>query len=118
MGTVKGNPKGTIVERVAAVQQAEEAAEVKKLGSKALSGDSLDLSKLDEKSIERLETLFTSINNRVGYKFPSEKELIAGLKTTGDAASDEFITYANEQVSLAQAKFQAARLGVFVKAFA
>merc|ERR1712224_431757 len=80
---------------------AEEAAEVKKLGSKAMGGDSLDLSKLDQKSIDRLETLFTSINNRVGYKFPSEKELIAGLKTTGDAASDEFITYANEQVSLA-----------------
>jgi len=131
LATVKGNPKGTIVERVAAVQQAkeasfqssfmvsaEEAAEVKKLGSKALSGDSLDLSKLDQTSIDRLETLFTSINNRVGYKFPSEKELIAGLKTTGDAASDEFITYANEQVSLALAKFQAARLGVFVKAFA
>jgi len=129
--TVKGNPKGTIVERVAAVQQAkeaafqssfmvsaEEAAEVKKLGSKALSGDSLDLSKLDQKSIDRLETLFTSINNRVGYKFPSEKELISGLKTTGDASSDEFVTYANEQVSLALAKFQAARLGVFVKAFA
>jgi len=131
LATTKGNPKGTIVERVAAVQQAREAAfqasfmvsaaeaaEVKSLGGKALTGDSLDLTKLDEKSLTRLEALFTSINNRVGYAFPSEKELISSIKTTGDASSDEFVNYANDQVSLALAKFQAARLGAFVRAFA
>merc|ERR1711939_299253 len=54
LATVKGKADGNIVERVAAVQQAREgvfqssfmvsaaeAAEVKKLGGKALSGDSL-----------------------------------------------------------------------------
>merc|ERR1712224_183007 len=129
--TVKGNPKGTIVERVAAVQQAKEAAfqssfmvsaaeaaEVKSLGSKALSGDTLDLSKLDETSLKRLEDLFTSINNRVGYKFPTEKEILSTIKETGDAGPDEFVKYANHQVSLPLAKYQAARLGAFVRAFA
>merc|ERR1719265_1024685 len=65
---VKGNPAGSIVERVAHVQQlrekafqaafmvsAEEAAEVKKLGKKAISGDTLDLTKLDQASLDRLE---------------------------------------------------------------
>lgn len=131
LDATKGNPKGTIVERVAAARQAREAAfkgafmvsaaeaaEVKALGAKALAGDSLDLTKLDAKSLEKLEGLFVSINNRVGYKFPSEKELVSAIKPTGDAASDEFISYANEQVSLALAKFQAARLGAFVRAFA
>jgi restriction endonuclease Mrr len=131
LATVKGNPSGTIVERVAAVQQAKEegfkasfmvsaaeAAEVKKLGGKALSGDTLDLAKLDEASLKRLESLFTTINNRVGYKFPTEKEIISEIKKTGDATCDEFVDYANHQVSLALAKFQAARLGAFVRAFA
>jgi restriction endonuclease Mrr len=129
--SVKGKADGNIVERVAAVQQsregvfqssfmvsAAEAAEVKKLGGKALSGDSLDLSKLDEASLKRLEELFTSINNRVGYKFPTEKEILSTIKETGDAGPDEFVKYANHQVSLALAKYQAARLGAFVKAFA
>jgi hypothetical protein len=131
LDNTKGNPKGNIVERVAAARQAREAAfqgafmvsaseaaEVKALGAKALTGDSLDLTKLDAKSLEKLEGLFVSINNRVGYKFPSEKELVAAIKPTGDAASDEFVEYANNQVSLALAKFQAARLGAFVRAFA
>jgi len=131
LSSVKGKADGNIVERVAAVQQAREgvfqssfmvsaaeAAEVKSLGSKALSGDSLDLSKLDETSLKRLEALFTSINNRVGYKFPTEKEILSAIKDTGDAGPDEFVKYANHQVSLALAKYQAARLGAFVKAFA
>jgi len=131
LATVKGKADGNIVERVAAVQQAREgvfqssfmvsaaeAAEVKKLGGKALSGDSLDLSKLDEASLKRLEDLFTSINNRVGYKFPTEKEILSTIKETGDAGPDEFVKYANHQVSLALAKYQAARLGAFVRAFA
>jgi restriction endonuclease Mrr len=129
LATVKGKADGTIVERVAAVQQAKEevfkasfmvsaaeAAEVKKLGEKAVSGASFDLAKLDEASLKRLESLYTSINNRVGYKLPTEKEIMSEIKKTGDSSSDEFVDYANHQVSLALAKFQAERLGAFVRA--
>jgi len=131
LATTKGNASGSIVERVAAVQQsresqfttsfmvsAAEAAEVKKLGAGALSGDSLDLTKLSEENLAKLEALFTKINNKVGYNFPSDKQLLTQIDKTGDSGSDEFVEYANHQVSIALAKFKAARLGSFVKAFA
>merc|ERR1719253_625007 len=95
---------------------AEEATEVRKLGAPAVSGDALDLTKLDTASLERLETLFTQINNKVGYKLSAEAP--KPIPTTGDAKADEFINFANEQVELSLAKLQSARLGAFVKAFA
>lgn len=126
---VAGKADGSIVERVAYVQQtrekafqaafmvsAAEAAEVKKLGGKALSGETFDPTKLSAGDLEKLEGLFTSINNKVGYKLTAEAP--KPIPTTGDAKADEFITYANEQVELSLAKLQSARLGAFVKAFA
>lgn len=131
LGKAKANPKGSIVERVAAVQQEREmqfqsafmvtqaeAAEVKKLGKAALAGDSIDLTKLDADSLKKLETLFTSINNKVGYTFPTVSEIVSEIKQTGDATADKFLEHANHQVSLSLAKLHAARLNAFVRAFA
>jgi len=126
---VAAKADGSIVERVAFVQQArekafqaafmvsaDEAAEVKKLGQKAISGDTLDLTKLDAAAVDRLEALFTSINNKMGYKRTAEAP--KPIPTTGDAKADEFITFANDQVELNLAKLQQQRLAAFVRAFA
>jgi hypothetical protein len=124
------NDKGSIVERLAATQQAKEqefkaafmvtaaeAAEVKKLTKAAKKGNSYDFAALDDASSKRLEELYTTINNKVGFCIPHEKS-ISDLKTVGCAQSDNYIETINQEISLAQAKLRNARLSAFAGAFA
>merc|ERR1712083_1229944 len=82
LAKTKGDAKGTLAERVAAAQQtkdaefkqtfmvtAQEAEEVKSIASKA--GKDFDLSKLPAESAERLDALYASINQKVGYALPA-----------------------------------------------
>jgi len=124
--TAKGNASGTLAERVAAAQQAkekefqssfmvtaEEAAEVKSLASKAKDGD---FSKLPAESLERLNALYTSINNKVGYSLPAN----LGMKSV-EAADADAKTYAegvNSKLTAAAQQLQNARLAAFAKSFA
>merc|ERR1711972_109435 len=80
LSKAKGDAKGSLAERVAFAQQAKEAefqqsfmvtpaeaAEVQTLAGKAKSGDSYDFSKLPAEAAERLDTLYSAINAKVGY---------------------------------------------------
>merc|ERR1712186_295138 len=84
LAKLKGNPKGSLAERVAHAQQlkdvefkqtfmvtAQEAAEVKAIVGKAKSGDDYDFSKLPGDAAEKLDSLYTSINAKVGYSLPT-----------------------------------------------
>merc|ERR1712216_502653 len=67
-------------------------------------------------SLERLNALYTSINNKVGYSLPST----LGMKSV-DVADADGKTYAealNGQLSAAAEKLQNARLAAFAKSFA
>merc|ERR1712070_814879 len=79
----KGDAAGTLAERVAFAQQAkeaefrqtfmvttQEAAAVKKVCSEAKAGDDYDFNKLSEASAKQLESLYSSINAKVGYSLP------------------------------------------------
>merc|ERR1712232_731603 len=84
LATMKGDANGTLPERVAFAQQsrekdfkqsfmvtAEEAAEVKALVAKAKSGSDFDFTKLSEENLTKLNGLYNSINNKVGYSLPA-----------------------------------------------
>jgi hypothetical protein len=127
--TVKGNPTGTLPERVAYAQQAkeaefqqsfmvtaEEAAEVKAIVSKAKAGDGFDFAKLPADSLARLNALYSSINTKVGFALPE-----VGTKpitATTDSAANAYVEAVNSQLSAAAAQLQSARLTAFAKSFA
>merc|ERR1712217_874866 len=108
---VKGNVKGTLAERVAAAQQAKEgefqqtfmvsakeAAEVKSIASKA--GKDLDLGKLPADAAERLDTLYTAINAKVGYSLPTSLGSKA-IGETSDSSANAYIGQVNAQLAAA-----------------
>merc|ERR1712039_990394 len=79
LSATKGNASGSLAERVAFAQQAKdlefqqsfmvtaaEAAEIKKLGQQAMTGDDYNFSKLAPAAAERLDTLYTTVNTKVG----------------------------------------------------
>lgn len=79
--TAKPDANGSLAERVAYAQKlketefkqtfmvtAQEAAEVKKLAREA--GPDFDLSKLSSESLQKLDALYLTINNKVGYALP------------------------------------------------
>merc|ERR1711972_320428 len=123
----KGNAKGTLAERVAAAQQAkdaefqqtfmvtaQEAAEVKSIAAKA--GKDVDLSKLPADAKERLDTLYTSINAKVGYSLPTDLGTKA-IGSTSDSAANTYTEKVDAQLAAAAAKLQEARLKAFAQAF-
>merc|ERR1712084_31813 len=78
--TTKGDPKGSLAERVAYAQQAkelefqqsfmvtpDEVAEVKSIVGKAPGGD---IGKLPGDAMEKLNALYVKINQKVGYALP------------------------------------------------
>merc|ERR1740121_899255 len=100
---MKGDPKGTLAERVAYAQQskqaefeqtfmvtAKEAAEVKAIVSKAKSGSDFDFSKLPADATEKLEALYTSINAKVGYALPDSLGT-KPIATTSDTAANAYV---------------------------
>lgn len=127
LAKIKGNPAGTLPERVAAAQQAKEkefqesfmvsakeAAEVKSLAAKAKSGDGYDFGKLGG-DLERLEALYTSINAKVGYAMPTIA--MKPLVETTDGAANAYVQSVNASLEAASKKLQEARLKAFVQAF-
>lgn len=128
LSTIKGDAKGSLAERVAFAQQAkdaefrqtfmvtaQEAAEVKSLASKAKSGDSYDFSKLTADATQRLDTLYASINAKVGYSMPDLSPKPVPL--TSDSAANVYIEKVNAQLASASAALRDARLKAFVSAF-
>merc|ERR1712060_406406 len=118
----KGDAKGSLAERVAFAQQQKEAEfqqtfmvtpgeakEVRDIASKAKSGSDYDFSKLPEDAAKRLDELYTSINNKVGYSLPET----LGTKTiadTSDSAANTYVAQVNGQLTAAMAKLREARL--------
>merc|ERR1712187_1013024 len=105
--TTKGDPKGSLAERIAFAQQAkelefqqsfmvtpDEVAEVKSIVSKAPGGD---IGKLPSEMLDKLNALYTKINQKVGYALPED----AGSKpisTTADTAANAYIEAVNGQL--------------------
>eukprot|EP00933_Yihiella_yeosuensis_P014491 TRINITY_DN12978_c0_g1_i1.p1 TRINITY_DN12978_c0_g1~~TRINITY_DN12978_c0_g1_i1.p1 ORF type:complete len:516 (-),score=141.85 TRINITY_DN12978_c0_g1_i1:100-1647(-) len=129
LATAKGNPSGTLAERVAFAQQAkeaefrqtfmvtaEEAEEVRSLASKAKSGSDYDFSKLPAEAMQRLETLYTTVNAKVGYSLPSSLGT-KPIADTSDSVANTYVQKVNAQLDTAARKLQEARLKAFVQAF-
>merc|ERR1712046_129281 len=109
--TSTGNPSGTLAERVAYAQQAKEkdfqnsfmvtaaeAAEVKSLAQAAKTDNGFDFSKLPSESLSRINALYTSINNKVGYALPAGVGSKA-IEASNDAAANSYIDGVNPQLA-------------------
>jgi hypothetical protein len=128
LSKVEGSAKGTLAERVAFAQQtkdvefqqtfmvtAAEVAEVKTLAGKAKAGESFDFSKLAPEASERLDSLYASINGKVGFVMPDLT--MKPIATTSDAAANTYIEKVNAQLATAAQQLKEARLKAFVSAF-
>ena len=127
---VRPSKSGSIVERIAMVRKnAEqefrkmfyvskaEASEVREFAKKAQTGGKLDFSKLDAAEAKRLDDLFTSINNRVGFVVPSETSILSlGVEGSYHGAQ-EFVESTKGQIDQVAAKIRHERLAAFVKGF-
>merc|ERR1712066_472750 len=104
----KGNAKGSLAERVAAAQQAkdaefkqtfmvsqQEASEVKSLAAKA--GKAFDLAKLGAVDAERLDSLYASINAKVGYSLPANLGS-RPIGETSDSAANSYTAKIDAQL--------------------
>mmetsp|Transcript_56558 Transcript_56558/g.100570 ORF Transcript_56558/g.100570 Transcript_56558/m.100570 type:complete len:515 (-) Transcript_56558:88-1632(-) len=129
LATAKGNASGTLAERVAFAQQAKEAEfkqtfmvtaaeaeEVRSLASKAKSGQDYDFSKMPADALARLESLYVSINAKVGYSLPDSLGS-QPIAATSDSAANTYVDKVNAQLSSAMAGLRDARLKAFVQAF-
>mmetsp|Transcript_9756 Transcript_9756/g.17605 ORF Transcript_9756/g.17605 Transcript_9756/m.17605 type:complete len:520 (-) Transcript_9756:86-1645(-) len=125
--TTKGDPKGSLAERVAYAQQqkekefqssfmvtAKEAQEVKSLAGGM--GKDLDLSKLSADAASKLETLYTSINAKVGYSMPLTLAT-KPIDMTSDTSANSYAEKVNAQLSGVAQQIREARLKTFVQAF-
>mmetsp|Transcript_132970 Transcript_132970/g.234331 ORF Transcript_132970/g.234331 Transcript_132970/m.234331 type:complete len:527 (+) Transcript_132970:86-1666(+) len=128
LATVTGDPAGSLAERVAYAQQTKEAefkttfmvtpaevAEVKALVGEA--GADYDFSKLSEASGERLDSLYASINAKVGYSLPADVGTKA-IPASSDASTSSYIDSVNAQLESINGTLRTARLKAFAQAFA
>ena len=127
---VKANATGTIAERIALVRkQAEsefkkmfyvsksEAAEVRDLAKRAkVEGGKYDFSKLDAAQTKRLDDLYTSINNRIGFVVPSEANIL-NFTVDKAAGAEEFIASTKNRLEDIAARIRHERLSAFVNGF-
>jgi len=125
--TTKGDPKGSLAERVAYAQQAkelefqqsfmvtpDEVAEVKSIVSKAPGGD---ISKLPSDALDKLNALYVKINQKVGFALP-EGLGTKPIAATSDSAANGYVEAVNAQLEAAATTLQQARLSAFAKSFA
>jgi len=125
--TIKGSATGSLPERVAHAQQVKEkefqqtfmvtpaeAGEVRKLAGEA--GPDFDFSKLSADSLKRLEQLYVSINNKVGFAVPDIGA--QAIAESADAAANAYIQQVNVKVASAHDTLRQARLKAFAQAFA
>merc|ERR1740139_1491886 len=128
--SAKGNATGTLPERVAFAQQAKErefqqtfmvtaaeANEVKDLAGKAKSGDSFDFSKLPADSLKRLNSLYTSVNAKVGFALP-ESLGSKSIDASSDGAANSYVDAVNAQLATTSNQLENARLAAFANSFA
>merc|ERR1711865_1018054 len=121
----KGDAAGSLAERVAFAQQAKEAefkqpfmvtaaeaASVKAVAKEA--GADFDLSKLSEASAKKLDSLYASINGKVGYSVPAD--LGAEIESS-DASAKGYVDSVNSQLAAMQANLKNARLKAFAQSF-
>jgi len=119
--------KGSLAERVAYAQSmkdvefkqsymvtAQEVAEVKQLAAEA--GSDFDLSKLSGDSLKKLETLYGTINNKVGFALPDVAT--KPIPASSDSAANAYVDSVNGQLANLSSKLQTARLKAFTQAFA
>jgi len=122
------NPKGTIVERVAASQQAREkefqasfmvtsaeANAVRELAQKCVSGGECDPSKLSVDDAARMENLYKSINQKVGFYVPTET--LEPMEVTGDENAKKYVESVNQEIALANERLRRERYSAFFRAF-
>jgi len=125
--SAKGDAAGTLAERVAFAQQSkeaefkqtfmvtpEEAKAVKALVKEA--GADLDFGKLSPTSAEQLDSLYTSINAKVGYSLPASLGSKA-IDHTADASTNSYLDAVNAQLGEMDATLKNARLKAFAQAF-
>lgn len=123
----KPDPKGSLAERVAHAQHLkesefkqtfmvtpQEAAAVKSLAQEA--GPEFDFGKLSVESQMKLEGLYATINNKVGFALPAVAS--KPVPTTSDSAADAYVIGVNAQLGELSSKLQSARLKAFAQAFA
>merc|ERR1711862_933969 len=94
---------------------AEEVTQVKSLAAEAKSGDGFDFGQLSAESLNRLNALYTSINNKVGYSLPSSSS--KPIAAVNDAAASGYVEAVNSQLAATAKQLDNARLTSFVKAF-
>merc|ERR1712048_869112 len=124
--TTKGDPKGSLAERVAYAQQAkelefqqsfmvtpDEVAEVKAIVGKAPGGD---IGKLPADALDKLNALYVKINQKVGYALP-EGVGSKPIAASTDTAANAYIETVNAQLDGAMKNLQLARLAAFAKSF-
>jgi len=127
---VKGDAKGSLPERVAYAQQAkekefqqtfmvtaDEVQEVKTLAAQAKAGADYDFSKLSADAAARLDSLYTSINAKVGFSLP-ETLGTKPIAKTSDATANAYVEQVNSQLQSAAKALREARLKAFVQALA
>jgi len=125
--SAKGDANGSLAERVAFAQQSkeaefkqtfmvtkQEAAAVKALVKEA--GKDLDFSKLSAASSEKLDSLYTSINAKVGYSLPASIGSKA-IEHSADGSTNSYVDAVNSQLTEMQASLTNARMTAFAKAF-
>eukprot|EP00403_Amphidinium_massartii_P027373 CAMPEP_0178400208 /NCGR_PEP_ID=MMETSP0689_2-20121128/15672_1 /TAXON_ID=160604 /ORGANISM="Amphidinium massartii, Strain CS-259" /LENGTH=519 /DNA_ID=CAMNT_0020020999 /DNA_START=87 /DNA_END=1646 /DNA_ORIENTATION=+ len=125
--STKGDPKGSLAERVAYAQQlkekefqtsfmvtAKEASDVKAIAG--TMGKDLDLSKLPADAATKLEGLYTSINAKVGYALPLTLAT-KPIDMTSDTSANSYAEKVNSQLAAMSAQIREARLKTFVQAF-
>ncbi|CEM11328.1 unnamed protein product [Vitrella brassicaformis CCMP3155] len=131
----KGNEAGTLVERVAAVFQqkekdflsnftvkGEEVSELKQIIAKIKTGtaDGYDFKKLDTATSQKLDSLYSSINARMGFDVADERMITVTTQDTmpiHDAGAADFVEAVNAKVAASADKIRTNRLTAFLKAF-
>ena len=93
-----------------------EASEIREIAKMAGS----NLSSLPADKAKRLDELYTSINNRVGFAVPNESSILSAKGAVMDNASlksTPFIDEAEKQVEGIVSRIKQERLRAFISAF-
>lgn len=127
LATLQGNANGSLAERVAHAQQVkegefqqafmvtpQEVSEVRKLAKEA--GADFNFSQLSAESAKRLDQLFVSINNKVGFAVPDMG--VGAIAESEDSVANAYIEKVNAQVKEASAKLRNAQLKSFAQSLA
>ncbi|PFH38649.1 hypothetical protein BESB_009910 [Besnoitia besnoiti] len=128
LSTTAANPAGSVVERVAAVFQkrekefldsftvkASEAQEIRQLVGKCQKGNAFDFHALSEEDLCRLEQLYSTVNNRVGFETLHEDAIKPIVPMSENSRG--FVDFVNTQLEITKAKLRNARLTAFAGAF-